>query len=177
MWCQIFSMSSQLVTIPCSMGSAPVSAACDRGPRTLEGEDSSLGLRLVSDVRVLLAHANHHTLVTGTTNDRGEHLQASAARAGEAPRTARGASSPAKPALHMPDPLSITRAATSSGSRISVAHGFPAGVARAHRRGGPVRACTHLPFLRRGERKRTRAASGFDPDLGELPLRRPRSCS
>ena len=30
--------------------------------------------------------------------------------------TARGASSPAKPALHIPDPLSITRAATSSDS-------------------------------------------------------------
>ena len=29
-------------------------------------------------------------------------------------KTARGASSPAKPALHMPDPLSITSAATSS---------------------------------------------------------------
>ena len=29
-------------------------------------------------------------------------------------KTARGASSPAKPALHIPDPLSITRAATSS---------------------------------------------------------------
>ena len=29
-------------------------------------------------------------------------------------KTARGASSPAKPALHMPEPLSITRAATSS---------------------------------------------------------------
>ena len=28
--------------------------------------------------------------------------------------TALGASSPAKPALHMPEPLSITRAATSS---------------------------------------------------------------
>ncbi len=29
-------------------------------------------------------------------------------------KTARGASSPAKPALHMPDPLSTTRAAASS---------------------------------------------------------------
>ena len=29
-------------------------------------------------------------------------------------KTARGASSPAKPALHMPEPLSTTRAATSS---------------------------------------------------------------
>lgn len=29
-------------------------------------------------------------------------------------KTARGASSPAKPALHIPDPLSTTKAATSS---------------------------------------------------------------
>ena len=28
----------------------------------LEGEDTALGLRLISDVRILLAHANHHTL-------------------------------------------------------------------------------------------------------------------
>ena len=34
-------------------------------------------------------------------------------------KTARGASSPAKPALHMPDPLSTTRAATSSSHILS----------------------------------------------------------
>ena len=33
-------------------------------------------------------------------------------------KTARGASSPANPALHIPDPLSTTRAATSSSSHI-----------------------------------------------------------
>ncbi len=33
--------------------------------------------------------------------------------------TARGASSPAKPALHMPDPLSITRAAVSSSAMVA----------------------------------------------------------
>ena len=38
----------------------------------LQGEDTSLGLGLVSHVRVLLAHAHHHALVAGTTHDRGE---------------------------------------------------------------------------------------------------------
>ena len=35
-------------------------------------------------------------------------------------KTALGASSPAKPALHMPEPLSTTRAATSSSAILSV---------------------------------------------------------
>ena len=39
----------------------------------LEGEDSSLGLGLVSHVGVLLSHADHHSLVTGTSHDGGEH--------------------------------------------------------------------------------------------------------
>jgi hypothetical protein len=39
----------------------------------LEREDATLGLGLVTDVRVLLAHADHHTSVAGTTDDRGEH--------------------------------------------------------------------------------------------------------
>ena len=38
-------------------------------------------------------------------------------------KTARGASSPAKPALHMPEPLSTTRAATSSSHILSVLSG------------------------------------------------------
>jgi len=38
----------------------------------LEREDATLGLGLVADVRVLLAHANHDAGVTGTTDDRGE---------------------------------------------------------------------------------------------------------
>merc|ERR1740131_131526 len=38
----------------------------------LEGEDTPLGLGLISDVGILLSHTDHHTLVTGTTNDGGE---------------------------------------------------------------------------------------------------------
>ena len=39
----------------------------------LERQDATLGLGLVADVRVLLAHADHHTLVTRAAHDRGEH--------------------------------------------------------------------------------------------------------
>ncbi|RUP42736.1 hypothetical protein BC936DRAFT_138153 [Jimgerdemannia flammicorona] len=39
-----------------------------------QGENSPFGLGLVTDVRVLLAHTDHHTLVAGTTDNRGEHL-------------------------------------------------------------------------------------------------------
>ena len=39
----------------------------------LEGQDTTLGLGLVTDVRVLLAHADHDTGVTRATDDRGEH--------------------------------------------------------------------------------------------------------
>jgi len=38
----------------------------------LEREDTALALRLVADVRVLLAHADHHTLVARAADDRGE---------------------------------------------------------------------------------------------------------
>merc|ERR1719160_887770 len=38
----------------------------------LQGEDTPLGLGLISDVGVLLAHAHHHTLMTGTSNNGGE---------------------------------------------------------------------------------------------------------
>merc|ERR1711973_208722 len=38
----------------------------------LEGQDTPLGLGLVSDVGILLSHTDHHTLVTGATNDGGE---------------------------------------------------------------------------------------------------------
>jgi len=38
----------------------------------LEGEDTALGLGLVTDVGILLAHADHHTLVAGATDDGGE---------------------------------------------------------------------------------------------------------
>ena len=38
----------------------------------LQGEDTPLGLGLVTDVGVLLSHADHDTLVTGTADDGGE---------------------------------------------------------------------------------------------------------
>ena len=38
----------------------------------LQGEDTSLALGLVSDVRVLLAHTDHHSLVTRSPHDGGE---------------------------------------------------------------------------------------------------------
>ena len=38
----------------------------------LQGEDTPLGLGLVTDVGVLLSHTDHHTLVAGTANDGGE---------------------------------------------------------------------------------------------------------
>lgn len=41
-------------------------------------------------------------------------------------KTARGASSPAKPALHMPEPLSTTKAATSSSHMLYVCSFQPA---------------------------------------------------
>uniref|UniRef100_A0A182TXX1 Uncharacterized protein n=1 Tax=Anopheles melas TaxID=34690 RepID=A0A182TXX1_9DIPT len=37
--------------------------------RVLQGEDTTLGLGLITDVRVLVAHTDHHTLVTGTANN------------------------------------------------------------------------------------------------------------
>merc|ERR1712064_7788 len=40
--------------------------------RVLEGEDTSLGLGLISNIGILLSHTNHHTLVTRTTNNGGE---------------------------------------------------------------------------------------------------------
>merc|ERR1712223_383269 len=38
----------------------------------LQGEDSSLGLGLVSDIGVLLSHTNHHALMSGSAHNRGE---------------------------------------------------------------------------------------------------------
>ena len=38
----------------------------------LQGEDTSLALGLVSDVGVLLTHADHHALVARATHDGGE---------------------------------------------------------------------------------------------------------
>merc|ERR1719206_1287621 len=38
----------------------------------LEGEDTSLGLGLISNIGILLSHTNHHTLVARTANNGGE---------------------------------------------------------------------------------------------------------
>merc|ERR1712223_872342 len=38
----------------------------------LQGEDTSLGLSLITDIGILLSHTNHHTLVARTTNNGGE---------------------------------------------------------------------------------------------------------
>merc|ERR1712198_813908 len=35
----------------------------------LEGEDTSLGLGFISNIGILLSHTDHHTLVTGTSNN------------------------------------------------------------------------------------------------------------
>ena len=37
-----------------------------------QGKNTSLGLGLITDVRVLLSHSNHDTLMPGATDDRGE---------------------------------------------------------------------------------------------------------
>jgi len=52
-------------------GRAPVrdDAVLDR---VLEREDATLGLRLVADVRVLLAHADHHAGLARAADDGGE---------------------------------------------------------------------------------------------------------
>lgn len=56
-----------------------------------EGQDAPLALGLVADVRVLLAHSNHHALVSGSPDDGQE-------------RSSGGEPSPAKPALHILGP-------------------------------------------------------------------------
>merc|ERR1712001_265090 len=38
----------------------------------LQGENTSLGLSLITDIGILLSHTNHDTLVTGAANDGGE---------------------------------------------------------------------------------------------------------
>merc|ERR1719436_1812594 len=37
-----------------------------------EGQDTSLGLSLISNIGIFLAHTNHDTLVAGSTNNGGE---------------------------------------------------------------------------------------------------------
>merc|ERR1719431_1669940 len=39
----------------------------------LEGEDTSLGLGLIPHIGILLSHTHHHTLVSGSAHDGGEH--------------------------------------------------------------------------------------------------------
>merc|ERR1712179_800382 len=51
-------MSSQFVTIPCSIGYL--------------GKDTSFALGFISNVGVLLTHTYHHTLMARTSNDGGE---------------------------------------------------------------------------------------------------------
>merc|ERR1711899_599642 len=65
-----------------------------------QGKDTSFALCFISNIGIFLSHSNHNTLVTGSTNDGWEDST--------------WASSPANPALHIPEPLSTTRAATSS---------------------------------------------------------------
>merc|ERR1712128_321673 len=38
----------------------------------LEGEDTPLGLGLITNIGILLTHTNHHTLMTGTANNGGK---------------------------------------------------------------------------------------------------------
>jgi hypothetical protein len=86
-----FSMSSQLVTMPCSIGYLSV-----RMPR-LDWASSP-------------TYESFWPMPTITPGWRGRPMIEG--------KTARGASSPAKPALHMPEPLSTTSAATSSSAMI-----------------------------------------------------------
>jgi hypothetical protein len=41
--------------------------------RVLEGEDATLGLSLVTDIRVLLVHAHHDSRVFRAADNGGEH--------------------------------------------------------------------------------------------------------
>merc|ERR1712073_290232 len=43
----------------------------------LEGEDTSLGLCLISNIGILLSHTDHHTLVARTANNGGENSSGS----------------------------------------------------------------------------------------------------
>merc|ERR1719419_1971057 len=105
--------------------------------RVLEGKDTSLGLGLISNIGILLSHTDHHTLMAGTANKGGKDSsgsivssKSSLANAGAIVNNKSSnvfvthfnscieplymRSCPANPALHMPEPLSTTRAATSS---------------------------------------------------------------
>merc|ERR1719320_678806 len=97
----------------------------------LEGEDTSLGLGLISNIGILLSHTHHHTLETGTSNNGGEDssgsvisCKSSLAHVGAIVND-KGSNVFVTHLLvflnlkttgleHMPEPLSTTRAATSS---------------------------------------------------------------
>merc|ERR1719481_2371919 len=66
----------------------------------LEGKDTSLGLGLISNIGILLSHTDHHTLVARTANNGGEDSSGSVISS--------------KSSFAQPEPLSTTRAATSS---------------------------------------------------------------
>jgi hypothetical protein len=92
-----------------------------------QGEDTTLALCLISDVRVLLAHTNHDTALlsdlplnsldvlgiripmvarsadNGSWDDVSWRAQSTRGFWQYSRKTARGASSPAKPALHIPE--------------------------------------------------------------------------
>merc|ERR1712055_895600 len=99
-WCQIFSMSSQLVMIPCSTGYLRV-----RIP--------------LLDCASSPTYASFCPIPTITPWCLGRPTMEG--------KTALGASSPAKPALHIPEPLSQTRAATSSSHILGVLNLFVGG--------------------------------------------------
>jgi hypothetical protein len=42
--------------------------------RVTKGKDTTLGLSFVTDIRVLLSHSDHHTLMAGTADNRREDL-------------------------------------------------------------------------------------------------------
>ena len=91
--------------------------------RVFEGKDTSLGLGLISNIGILLTHTNHDTLekrveilkkIQQLRFCTALQLTWCLGRPTMDGNTALGASSPAKPALHIPEPLSTTKAATSS---------------------------------------------------------------
>uniref|UniRef100_A0A1I8HJH4 CCHC-type domain-containing protein n=1 Tax=Macrostomum lignano TaxID=282301 RepID=A0A1I8HJH4_9PLAT len=70
--------------------------------RVLQRQDAALALGLVADIAVLLAHTDHDTLRSSEALLKLTWWRGRPTMEGN---TARGASSPAKPALHMPEPL------------------------------------------------------------------------
>lgn len=121
-----------------------------------KGQDTSLALCFITNVTVFLPHPHHHTLRADATVINIITYQINVfhftklnvivpfqctvsmwcgwrkftwclGRPTMEGKTARGASSPAKPALHSPEPLSHTRAVLSSSSHM-VQLGFPSSI-------------------------------------------------